>query len=83
MSKHGYETKSALISRQDKEVRKHADDLLRKMSATCDRGGCSNHSGHEFCSMDGAWDHAMSQAEDALYERHKAELDALDDERIA
>lgn len=72
-----HETRMVMNRRHDREIRERAEGILELMGAHCDRGGCSNHSGHEFCSMDAAWEHAIRRAEDELYDRQKAEKCAL------
>lgn len=52
----------------DKAVTKRAWEIVKTMKASCDRGGCNFHSGHEYCSMDAAWDSAYQQAEDEAFE---------------
>jgi hypothetical protein len=64
--------------RHNREVKARAETILKTMKPRCDRGGCDSHSGHEFCSMDLAWDRAVSQAEDEMYDRHRAERDAAE-----
>lgn len=49
-----------------KEIEARANKLMKDRKVTCDKGGCQFHSGHEFCSMDAAWDAYYAEAEEEL-----------------
>lgn len=57
-----------LLGTRKQLVRVRTKEIIADMRPRCDRGGCEFHSGHEFCSMDAAWDHAESMAQDEAWE---------------
>lgn len=49
------------------KIEARAKVLLRNVP--CNKGGCANHGGHEFCDRDEAWERAVDEAKDEYYEQ--------------
>lgn len=47
-------------------IEKRVRELMLERRVRCDKGGCGFHSGHEYCSVDAAWEAYYEEAKDAL-----------------
>jgi hypothetical protein len=54
------------LDKRDNLVAKRAQEIFNQMKPRCDRGGCDYHSGHEYCSVESAWDAAYDQADNEI-----------------
>lgn len=43
--------------------------IFKDMNAKCQYGGCHNHSGHERCNLDEAWDTAAEIVADEEFQK--------------